>query len=217
MNDKTKKRGLFITLEGIEGVGKSTHLEFIKNYLATHDVATLTTREPGGTEIAENIRQILLKTPTEKVSDITELLLLFAGRAQHIINCIEPALASGQWVICDRFTDATYAYQGAGRGLPLDWISSLEHWVQGTLQPDYVILLDAPVEITVERTAKRTLDRIESETTVFFQRVRQSYLERSKQYPDRYRVVDANFPIEEVQNNLKILLDKIINHYDCRI
>ena len=163
-------RGKFITLEGGEGVGKTTNLKFIKHYLEQHNISVVTTREPGGTTLAEKIRQLLLDNDSEAVSETAELLLIFAARAQHIKHVIEPALAEGTWVICDRFTDATYAYQGGGRNMRVSTIESLENWVQGALRPDLTILLDAPVEIGLERARLRSaFDRFESEKTNFFE------------------------------------------------
>jgi dTMP kinase len=162
-------RGKFITLEGGEGVGKTTNLAFIRKYLQDHGIDVVVTREPGGTQLAEKIRQLLLDSSSESISESAELLLMFAARAQHIKHVIEPALSEGKWVLCDRFTDATYAYQGGGRNMSINTIEWLENLVQGTLRPDLTLLLDAPVEIGFGRVRTRgELDRFESERVDFF-------------------------------------------------
>lgn len=192
--------GKFITLEGGEGVGKSTNLHFIQHWLAQRGQRVITTREPGGTEVAEAIRHLLLTRHEEPLAISTELLLMFAARAQHLQQVIRPALAEGDWVLCDRFTDATYAYQGGGRGVELETIAWLENWVQGELRPDLTLVLDAPIDIGMQRAKHRgELDRFESEQRAFFERIRQCYLQRAAQYPQRYRVVDASLPLAEVQ------------------
>lgn len=197
------KRGLFITIEGGEGVGKSTNIDFMAEQLRQRNIALLVTREPGGTVLAESIRDLLLKPAAEPWSENAELLLMFAARAQHIAWVIEPALACGQWVICDRFTDATYAYQGGGRGIDTDKIADLERWVQGDLRPDVTILLDAPVSVGLSRANKRgELDRFEQEQQAFFERVRAAYLALAAAHRQRYRVVDAAQPLEQVQQSL---------------
>ncbi len=207
----TKRRGKFITLEGGEGVGKTTNLSFIKAYLQSHDIPVVVTREPGGTPLAEKIRLLLLAIDSEPVSSQTELLLMFAARAQHISQVIEPALASGQWVLSDRFTDATYAYQGGGRNMNVNDIAWLESWVQGPLRPDLTLLLDAPVETGMARAGKRgTFDRFETEKLHFFERVRQAYLQQSRQYPQRIKVIEADQALSDVQNTLKLVLDETI-------
>jgi dTMP kinase len=207
----TKGRGKFITLEGGEGVGKTTNLSFIKSYLQSHDIPVVVTREPGGTALAEKIRLILLAVDGEPISIQTELLLMFAARAQHICQIIEPALAEGKWVLSDRFTDATYAYQGGGRNMSLNDIGWLENWVQGPLQPDLTLLLDASVETGMARAGKRgTLDRFETEKLHFFERVRQAYLQQAQRYPQRIKVIKADQPLIDVQNDLKAVLDKLI-------
>lgn len=196
-------RGRFITLEGGEGVGKSTNLQFVKAWLETRGIVPVVTREPGGTGIAEKIRAILLEKADEPLSEQAELLLVFAARAQHIRRVILPALQSGQWVLCDRFTDATYAYQGAGRRLDVATIAWLENCVQGGLRPDLTLLLDAPVEIGMRRARRRgAADRFEAERAEFFERIRQCYLSRAAQAPERYRVVDASRPLADVQGSL---------------
>jgi len=213
----TSTHGLFITLEGIEGVGKSTQIKFIQNYLTTKYIPNIVTREPGGTPIAEAIRRILLN-PHEQEESLTkdsELLLLFAGRSQHIEHVIKPALAKKTWVICDRFTDASYAYQGGGRGESVEKIAFLEQWIQHGLYPDCIFLLDAPVDIALQRTKNRGKpDRIEAETHGFFERVREAYLVRAKKFPERYRVIDASKTAEEVQEQIKQVLDTMVSSYE---
>ncbi len=170
----------------------------------------IVTREPGGTPVAETIRKILLTPHREQMEPVAELLLFFAGRAQHIANVIKPALQAGQWVVCDRFTDTTYAYQGYGRHLPLKQIETLEQWVQADLQPDCVLLFDAPVKIALGRMRKRgTADRIEAEQEEFFERARAGFLTRAKQYPQRIKVLDAGGALNKVQLELKKILDEI--------
>ncbi len=204
-------RGKFITLEGGEGVGKTTNLKFIKHYLEQHNISVVTTREPGGTTLAEKIRQLLLDNDSEAVSETAELLLIFAARAQHIKHVIEPALAEGTWVICDRFTDATYAYQGGGRNMRISTIESLENWVQGTLRPDLTILLDAPVEIGLERARLRSaFDRFESEKTNFFEQVRRAYLLQLELNPQRIKLIKANQPLIDVQKALIDLIQPLL-------
>ena len=204
-------RGKFITLEGGEGVGKTTNLKFIKHYLEQHNIPVVTTREPGGTPLAEKIRQLLLDNDSEAVSETAELLLIFAARAQHIKHVIEPALAEGTWVICDRFTDATYAYQGGGRNMRISTIESLENWVQGALRPDLTILLDAPVEIGLERARLRSaFDRFESEKTNFFEQVRRAYLLQLELNPQRIKLIKANQPLIDVQKALIDLIQPLL-------
>ena len=197
------KRGLFITIEGVEGVGKSTNIEFLTRQLRDSGIDLLVTREPGGTSLGEDIRGLLLDVRTEPVSDMSELLLIFAARAQHITSVIAPAIAAGRWVLCDRFTDATYAYQGGGRGRDPAYIRSLENLVQGNLRPDCTLLLDAPVEVGMARARDRgELDRIEREELDFFERVRATYLQLAEESSGRYRVIDARRPLEQVQADL---------------
>ncbi|MDX1443664.1 MAG: dTMP kinase [Gammaproteobacteria bacterium] len=204
-------RGLFITLEGGEGVGKSTQLEVIRDHLEAAGIPLLMTREPGGTPFAESIRELLLAPRQEKVASDTELLLMFAARAQHLETAIKPALAAGTWVVCDRFTDATYAYQGGGRGVAMERIAELEQWVQGDSRPDITLLLDAPVEIGLERMRERgNLDRFEQEKADFFERVRQVYLDRANAEPDRWCVIDAAQPLESVSGDLRRVLDDLL-------
>jgi len=204
-------RGKFITLEGGEGVGKTTNLHFIKSYLQDHNIPVTLTREPGGTPLAENIRKLLLDNDSEAVSETAELLLIFAARAQHIKHVIEPALAEGTWVICDRFTDATYAYQGGGRNMRISTIESLENWVQGSLRPDLTILLDAPVEIGLERARLRSaFDRFESEKISFFEQVRRAYLLQLELNPQRIKLIKANQPLIDVQKALIDLIQPLL-------
>ncbi|GAB4264955.1 MAG: dTMP kinase [Methylomicrobium sp.] len=196
-------KGKFITLEGGEGVGKTTNLKFIENYLSLHGVQVLVTREPGGTRLAEKIRNLLLHQKEEPITHQAELLLMFAARSQHIKQVIEPALHDGVWVLCDRFTDATYAYQGGGRNMSAHAIQWLEQFVQGSLRPDLTFLLDAPVEIGLQRAKHRgTLDRIESETLTFFEQVRRAYLLQAKMEPERIKVIKTDQPLVDVQNEL---------------
>lgn len=202
--------GKFITLEGIEGVGKTTQLKYLQNWFAQKNIDAIVTREPGGGPVAERIRAIFLEKLPEKITPDTELLLLFAGRSQHLSTVIIPALQAGKWVICDRFTDASYAYQGGGRNISSERIAILESWVQGDLQPDLTLLLDAPVEIALSRAKQRgEIDRIEAEDHDFFSRVRDCYLERSQQHA-RYRVIDASQTVEMVQDQLNEVLSKFL-------
>jgi len=189
----TRTRGKFITVEGIEGVGKSTSILFLKDYLRKKGIDFIPTREPGGTPIAEKIRALLLDHHQEVMAEDTELLLFFAGRAQHIATVINPALAHGDWVLCDRFTDASYAYQSGGRGISEARLDILADWVQGDLQPDLTLLLVAPVEVALSRAKGRGApDRIEVEKKEFFSKVQEAYLRRAKMFADRYKIIDAN-------------------------
>ncbi len=198
-----KKTGQFISLEGVEGVGKSTNLAFIEQWLKEKQIPLLVTREPGGTPLAEEIREILLTPRAELMDSTTELLLMFAARAQHLNTVIKPALDAGTWVLCDRFTDATYAYQGGGRKLSIETISTLETLVQDTLRPNLTLLLDLPPEIGLARADKRgQRDRIEKEKIEFFNAVRSTYLNRAHAEPQRFRIIDASFSLKEVQINL---------------
>ncbi len=204
-------RGRFITLEGSEGSGKSTNVAYIERRLKAVGIDVLVTREPGGTPLAERIRDLLLDHRQSTMSTDTELLLMFAARAQHLDELIRPALAAGRWVLCDRFTDATYAYQGAGRGVDAGRIAALESWVQAGLQPDLTLLFDVPVALGLERAGRRgEPDRFEREAIVFFERVRQGYLDRAATYPERFRVVDAAQSLESVQSGLDRLLDEYL-------
>ncbi len=205
-------RGHFITLEGSEGSGKSTNLAFIHQYLQQNGIDVVLTREPGGTPLGETIRELLLDHRNSTMASDTELLLMFAARAQHLNELILPALQAGQWVLCDRFTDATYAYQGAGRGIADERIAQLETWVQGELRPDLTFFLDLPVAQGLARAEERsTPDRFEREQIDFFDRVRHGYLKLAERTPQRYRVVDASLSLEAVQSQLKSLLDEYLN------
>lgn len=213
------KQGYFITVEGIEGAGKSTVMQFIKEYLSVCGIECVLTREFGGTEIAEKIRHILLnQIHQEKMCSDTEILLAFAQRAQHLARLILPSLAAGKWVLCDRFTDSTYAYQGGGRGVSWERIAIIEEWVQRGVQPDYTLLLDLDVELGLHRVKRRQmgLDRIESEELDFFEKVRQGYLERAQQNPKRFRVIDASLPQAQVLANLKQVLAEILAEYNAK-
>lgn len=199
----------FITLEGGEGVGKTTNLAFIEDYLTQRGVDLLRTREPGGTPLGERIRGLLLDS--EGMSSSAELLLVFAARAQHLEEVIRPALGAGRWVLCDRFTDASYAYQGGGRGLDLSVIGFLEQWIQVGLQPDLTLLLDTSIEVGMARVQERAAtDRFESEPLSFFEKVRGAYLQRADQYPDRIKRVDASGNLESVQAGIAMRLDHLI-------
>jgi len=203
------KRGKFITFEGGEGVGKTTNLSFVRELLNAKGVSVIMTREPGGTPLAERIRELLLANQEEEIAPKAELLMIFAARAQHINQVIEPALQQGQWVLCDRFTDATYAYQGGGRGLDLQMIQWLEQSVQGDLRPDLTLLLDAPVETGLQRAKYRgKLDRFELEQSLFFERIRAVYLAQAKKYKSRFKVINAAQPLSDVQNELSRIIRK---------
>ena len=203
--------GLFITLEGPEGAGKSTNRDYLAERLRERGVDVLLTREPGGTPLAERIRELLLAPSDEPMAVDTELLLVFAARAQHLQQVICPALAQGSVVLCDRFTDATYAYQGGGRGLSLERIAQLERFVQGELRPDLTLIFDLPVEVGLARAAARgRLDRFEQEGRSFFEAVRQAYLQRAAQAPQRYRVLDAGQTLIQVQADIDALLPSLL-------
>ena len=210
-------RGLFITMEGGEGVGKSTNLAFLESFLQDNGVSVVCTREPGGTRVGEEIRKMLLQVREEKVSSMTELLLMFASRAQHLYERIEPALALGQVVLCDRFTDATYAYQCGGRGVEWDTVALLEALVQQELRPDFTILLDAPTSVGLSRARVRgELDRFEQEDLDFFERVRSAYLRQANSNSDRYRVVDASLPLLDVQQQLLTVGAELLSRWQER-
>lgn len=203
-------RGRFITLEGGEGVGKSTNLAFVHDYLRERGISVVLTREPGGTPLAENIRDLLLRQSAEPVEELTELLLVFAARAQHLNRVIRPALVRGDWVLCDRFTDATFAYQGFGRGLSADLIGRLQTMVHPDLQPDLTLLLDIDVERGLARARERgELDRIESEQADFFERVRAGYLELAAR-DRRWAIIDANPALPEVQRAIAERLERLL-------
>lgn len=196
--------GRLITFEGGEGLGKTTHIAAALAYLQQQNIPVIKTREPGGTAVAEKIRAVLLDKQQETLSLQTELLLMFAARSQHLEHVIKPALAKGQWVLCDRFTDATYAYQGGGRNMNIETIAWLETFVQGRLRPDLTLLFDAPVEVGMARIAQRgdPVDRFEIENLSFFENVRQMYLNRAQQYSARTRLIDANQPLLTVQQQV---------------
>jgi len=195
--------GCFITVEGIEGVGKTTNIDYITQLLRDAGKDVVMTREPGGTPLGEEIRELLLGHKHDGMSHNTELLLMFAARAEHLHKVILPALDNGQWVLCDRFTDATYAYQGGGRGFELSDIETLENQVQGTLRPDLTLLLDVPVEVGLDRAGKRSEpDRFEKEKHDFFKHVRQMYLQRAQQHTERTRIIDASQPLDSVQQQI---------------
>jgi len=197
----------FITVEGIEGVGKSTNMAFIRDWLEQRNAVVTATREPGGTPGAEAIRKLVLDTGRDEIPDQSELLLMFAARAAHLQNLIVPALSRGEFVLCDRFTDASYAYQGGGRGLSMNGIAALEQVVQGELRPGLTLLLDADFSVSVERRAGRTeTDRFEQEQLDFFEKVRDVYLERAANEPGRIKVVDASQSLDQVQADIATIL-----------
>jgi len=203
-------RPMFITLEGSEGVGKTSNMEFIKSMLDEQEIEYIETREPGGTPLGEALRAMLLGEDFKGMSDDTELMLMFAARAEHVAQVIRPALESGKWVLCDRFTDATYAYQGGGRQLDVKRIEGLENWVLGDLRPDLTILLDAPVEVGRERAGKRSApDRFEQERDAFFNRVRETYLARAKADSSRIKTVDASGDLLSVQKQIKTIFENL--------
>jgi len=204
--------GKFISIEGIEGAGKSTQLAFIQRYLTEQGKKLVVTREPGGTDLGEQIRTLLL-TPTKTGMAVdTELLLMFAARTEHLEQVVKPALERGDWVLSDRFVDATFAYQGGGRGIDLQRITSLSNWALQGLQTDVTFLFDLPVELGQQRVLSRNqgIDRFEQEKVEFFQRIRESYLQRAQQEPNRIKVIDASKTIVEIELQLTTLLDKLI-------
>ena len=204
-------KGRFVTFEGGEGAGKSTNLEYVRERLAAAGIPLLLTREPGGTPLGEQIRTLLLSPDNRGMSSDAELLLMFAARAEHLQRVIIPALQRGTWVLYDRFTDATYAYQGGGRGIPSARIAALEDWVQGGLQPDMTILFDLPVATGLQRAGQRgELDRFEQEQISFFEAVRANYRDRARQHPRRFRVVDAALELDAVRQQLDAVLDELL-------
>ena len=206
--------GLFITLEGPEGAGKSTNREYLATRLREAGIDVVLTREPGGTPLAERIRELLLTPSEDAMCADTELLLVFAARAQHLAEVIRPALARGAVVLCDRFTDATYAYQGGGRGLSHARIAALEAFVQGELRPDLTLVFDLPIEVGMARASARgRLDRFEQEGRTFFDAVRSTYLQRAEAAPQRYRLIDAAQTLEQVQRQLDTLLPQLLGMY----
>ena len=205
------RRGRFITVEGIEGAGKSTNIRVIEQFLREKAIDLVTTREPGGTIYAELIRELLLSHQDESLDSNAELLLVFAARAQHLNQLILPALNQGKWVLSDRFTDATYAYQGAGRGLGVDKVALLETFVQGDTRPDLTLILDVPVDVGFGRVdARGERDRFESEQQQFFETVRSAYLERAEQSPDRYAVIDTTRDLEEIKHDIEARLTSLL-------
>ena len=204
-------RGKFITVEGVEGVGKSTNMDFIADRVRAAGFEVLHSREPGGTPMAERIRDMLLQHGDEPLPDLAELLLFFASRTLNIENAIRPALECGTWVLCDRFTDASRAYQGAGRGLNMDRINTLAEWAHGDLNPDLTVLLDAPAEVGMQRAEKRgETDRLESEQMSFYKRVRAQYLALAEGEPDRFAVIDASQSLAMVQNQIGEVIDVML-------
>ncbi len=207
---KAINKGVFITIEGADGAGKTTHIEYLKRWLVNKKMDVIATREPGGTRLGESLRKILLNDDAQsnkqstRISDDTELMLMFAARMQHLHEVILPALTAGWYVLCDRFTDATYAYQGGGRGISEQRIQQLEHWVQNGLQPDLTLLLDVPLDVGLARTQKRGTqgDRFEQQQIDFKQAVRQTYLRRAAQFPQRIKLLDASKSMSEVQTEL---------------
>lgn len=207
----TETTGRFLTIEGIEGVGKTTQVARLSHHLAERGIDHVVTREPGGTPLAEKIRDLVLRPREETLPPAAELLLMFAARAVHLANHIEPVLRAGRWVICDRFTDATYAYQGAGRGMEQGDIRLLETMVQGARRPDLTLLLDVPVELGLERSRLRdaggTRDRFDSERAEFFERVREAYLSRARADPKRMAIIDASASKDEVTKRMTEVLE----------
>jgi dTMP kinase len=207
-------RGRFITVEGIEGVGKSSNINVLVKHIENAGYEVLSTREPGGTPVAEDIRNLLMNRGDEPIPEIAELLMMFAARSLNVRNVIVPALEAGKWVICDRFSDSSRAYQGGGRGLPMDTIDQLAEWVHGDVNPDVTILLDAPVEVGLARANNRGApDRIESEKHEFFERVRACYLDLAARNPDRFVVLDTTRSLQEVQGDVARLAQQLIDEY----
>lgn len=205
------KKGLFLTLEGVDGAGKSTHLSFIENHLQQQGIKVVATREPGGTALGETLRQLLLH---EKMEAKTEALLMFAARNEHIHQCIMPTLKQGQWVLCDRFSDASFAYQGGGRQLGAQAIENLEHWVHPDLQPDTTWFFDLPLSVAMQRLEKsRVLDRFEQEQESFFIRTQQFYHLRAQAQPQRFHLIDSSQSIVSIQMQLQQQLDQLVEKW----
>lgn len=205
----TQQRGLFLTLEGVDGAGKSTHVQWLVDQLTERGVQVVCTREPGGTALGEKLRALLLHEP---MSLECETLLMFAARAEHLQAVIEPALRAGQWVVCDRFTDATFAYQGGGRELGVERIAVLERWVHPALQPDCTWLFDVPLAVARERLDRtREQDRFEQEAATFFERTRAVYLARAQQEPLRIQRVDATHSVEQIRQQIALQLEQLVN------
>lgn len=203
-------RGGFITLEGTEGVGKSTNLAFVAELLASHGIESITTREPGGTPLGEKVRSWILDADHGALAPTVETLLMFAARAHHLERVIRPALNAGRWVICDRFTDATFAYQGGGRGADRTLLETLRTAVQEGLEPDLTLLLDAPLDVGRQRIASRAHDHFEREQQPFFERVRKAYLELAAAHPNRIKVVDATRPLGDVQAQIRSFVTALV-------
>lgn len=209
------RRGKFLTIEGQDGAGKSTNINVIEAFLKQQGIDYIKSREPGGTPFGETLREVLLNSNDEKIGDAAELLVIFAARAQHIEQVIEPALAKGQWVLCDRFTDATYAYQGFGRGLDLSLIKQLESNIQKSLRPDLTILLDLPVEVGETRAGQRSSpDRFEQQKQAFKQKVRDGYIQLASEKPERIKVVDAARDIPAVARSIQSILSTFVENLD---
>ena len=206
----------FITVEGIEGAGKTSCLDLLEQLIRQRGHEVLVTREPGGTPLGEDLRRLLLGHRHDGMADDTELLLMFAARAEHLHAKIEPALVAGSWVLCDRFTDATYAYQGYGRGIDVQRIAALETWVQGERRPDLTLLLDLPVEVGLQRAGRRsTPDRFERQALTFFDRVRQGYLSLAASAPGRFRVIDAGQSLDQVSRQVTATIDAFLDSADA--
>jgi dTMP kinase len=212
--EATASRGLFISFEGIDGAGKSTHIEGLAKAFRDQGSTVTLTREPGGTPLAERVRELVLNRGGEAITPVTETLLMFAARGIHVNNRIRPALARGEWVVCDRFTDATRAYQGAGRGVDRELIEHLARAVHGDLQPDRTLLLDLPVELGQARARQRSgpapTDRFEEEADVFFERVRREYLRLARAEPQRFRILDASAPLQQIERQIPAALQDLI-------
>jgi len=206
-------RGAFITLEGIEGVGKSTHRERCEALLKARGIDVVVTREPGGTDLGERLREWILESEHARLSAEVETLLMFAARGYHLDNVIRPALERGTWVLCDRFTDATFAYQGSGRGVHRPLLAALKSAIQGELEPDLTLLFDAPIEIGFGRIASRSKDHFEREDRAFFERVREGYAGLARSEPGRFRVIDATPPIDDVWAATAIELERFIARF----
>lgn len=209
-NRSPADRGYFVTVEGSEGAGKSTNLTVLMEELDKRGIAFHSTREPGGTEMAEEIRNLILTPRSEAVDGLSELLMMFAARRQHVVTEIQPRLQRGEWVLCDRFTDATYAYQGYGRGLNLMWIDTLRSWVQQGLEPDLTLYFDVPPEVGAARISDRDLDRMEQERQDFFARVRDGYLQIAKEQ-SRMEVIDASRTLDQVGADVRSVFQKFVS------
>ena len=206
------QQGKFITVEGQDGAGKTTNIEFIRDLLTQKNVDVLLTREPGGSGLGEELRHLILNRHDIDIDNVAELLLMFAARAQHLTETIKPAFSTGTWVLCDRFTDATFAYQSGGRGLPAHYVETLQQLVQGDLQPDLTLLLDVDLAVGQARSHQREVerDRFESEQTAFKQKVRDAYLDLARQHPDRIFVIDASVDLGQVHNQIRQVLNRFL-------